>query len=47
MLTYFGPGSIKNTLKYESSNNFVLGAAITGRPGELYYLLLEAGNAGD
>jgi hypothetical protein len=34
-------------LSYESSDNFVLGAAITGKPGELYYLLLESGNAGN
>jgi hypothetical protein len=46
-LSYFEQGSIRKTLDYDSSANFILGAAVTGKPGELYYLLVEAGNAGD
>lgn len=40
LLTFFGPGGIKKTLNYESVPNYHLGAAISGKKGELFYLLI-------
>lgn len=40
LLSYFGANSIKQTLNYDSKDKYVLGAAVTGNPGELYYLLI-------
>ena len=47
LLTYFDTNGDTRTFNYESIDNYVLAAAITGKPGELYYLLVEKGNKGN
>ena len=47
LLTYFDTNGDTRTFNYESIDNYVLAAAITGKPGELYYLLIEKGNKGN
>ena len=34
------------TLNYESKDNHILAAVASGKKGEMYYLLIEAGNSG-